>query len=162
MKLGTERNISSVFKSQWKLNLFFIRHLPMAYLSGLKISSFSEDKASVTLPHTYLTKNPFRSIYFACQAMAAEFSTAILCLQTIEKYETDLSLLVVGIKADFVKKATGLISFTCNKPENQDEILHKCISDNNPEEITFVSIGRDESGEKVAEFYITWSFKPRS
>lgn len=162
MKLGSERNISTIFKSRWKLNLFFIRHLPMAFLAGLKINSFSEEKAIVTLPFTYLTKNPFRSIYFACQAMAAEFSTAIICLQTVDNYETDLSLLVVGIEAVFVKKATSITSFVCNKPDGQDEILDKCISENNPEEITFISTGRDEAGEMVSEFHITWSFKPRS
>ena len=162
MKLGSESDISAIFRSKWKLNLFFIRHLPMAFLSGLKIRTFDENKAVVTLPYSYLTKNPFRSIYFACQAMAAEFSSAVICLQTIEKYETDLSLLVVGLEAGFVKKATGLISFTCQKPDQQDELLDQCISQNSAQEITFTSIGRDKDGEKVAEFHITWSFKPRS
>jgi len=161
MKLGSEPNISAIFKSNWKLSLFFIRHLPMAFLSGLKIRTFNEDKAIVSLPYTYLTKNPFRSIYFACQAMAAEFSTAVICLQTIEKYDTDLSLLVVGLEAGFVKKATGRITFTCNKPEGQDQKLEQCISKKSPKEITFTSVGKDESGEIVAEFHITWSFKPR-
>nr|WP_282958232.1 DUF4442 domain-containing protein [Halalkalibaculum roseum] len=142
--------------------MFFIRHLPMAFLSGLKIKAFSEYKAVVTLPFTYLTKNPFRSIYFACQAMAAEFSSAIICLQTIENYETDLSLLVTGLEATFTKKATQKISFTCEKPQEQDELLEQCISSEQAQEITYTSIGRNESGEKVAEFLITWSFKPRT
>jgi len=93
--------------------------------------------------------------------MAAEFSTAVICLQTIEKYDTDLSLLVVGLEAGFVKKAAGRITFTCNKPEGQDQKLEQCISQKSPKEITFTSVGKDESGEKVAEFHITWSFKPR-
>ncbi len=161
MNLGSKTNISTLFKSNWKLRLFFIRHLPMAFLAGLRVKSFDEKSAVVTLPFTYLTKNPFRSIYFAAQAMAAEFSTAVICLQTLEKYETDLSLLVVGLKAEFVKKATGLISYTCQKPEKQDSILEQCILQKSAEEITFTSTGRNKSGEKVAEFHITWSFKPR-
>lgn len=134
----------------------------MAFLAGLKIKAFTENIAVVTLPYSYLTKNPFRSIYFACQAMAAEFSSAIICLQTIEDYETDLSFLVIGFEAKFIKKGTQRITFTCEKPQRQDEILEQCISENRSREITYTSIGRNENGEKVAEFLITWSFKPRS
>lgn len=161
MNLGSKTNIKTLFKNNWKLRLFFIRYLPMAFLAGLKIKLFDENRAVVTLPFTYLTKNPFRSIYFACQAMAAEFSTAVICLQALEKYETDLSLLVVGLEAEFVKKATGQVSFTCQEPANQRNILERCISQNSAEKITFTSTGRNTTGEKVAEFRITWSFKPR-
>lgn len=151
-----------MFRSSWKLKLFFIRHLPMAFLSGLNVESFDESRAVVSLPFSYLTKNPFRSIYFACQAMAAEFSSAVICLQSIEKYDTDLSLLVTGLEAKFIKKATQKIFFSCEKPDDQDQILEQCITGNSPVEIPYTSIGRNESGEIVAEFQITWSFKPRT
>lgn len=162
VKLDINSDISSIFRSRWKLKLFFITHLPMAFLSGLKIKAFDEERAVVTLPYSYLTKNPFRSVYFACQAMAAEFSSAIICLQTLEKYESDLSLLVIGIEAKFIKKATQKISFSCERPEEQDEILDHCISHKSSREITYISTGRNMDGEKVSEFHITWSFKPRS
>ena len=162
MKLTSKQTITSVFKSRWKLKLFFIRHLPMAFLAGLKVASFDEDHATVSLPYKYLTKNPFRSIYFACQAMAAELSTAIICLQSLEKFDEDVSLLVTGLEAEFTKKATGVISFICELEESLDPIFEECLSQDKSQTVTLVSNGVDENSESVAKFKITWSFKPRS
>lgn len=162
MKLTSNKKIDRAFKSPWKLKLFFIRYLPMAFLAGLKVSTFDEKHAVVTLPYKYLTKNPFRSVYFACQAMAAELSTAIICLQALEKFEADISMLVVELEANFTKKAVGTITFSCRNHHNLDEIFGSSIAENSPQNLSFKSIGMDQDGETVAEFTITWSFKPRN
>lgn len=134
----------------------------MAFLAGLRVLSYSEEQATVSLPHTYLTKNPFRSIYFACQAMAAEFSTGALCLLALEKHATDVSLLVVKVEGSFTKKGTGLVLFSCSDGKKVDRTVAESISENEPKTITLTSIGRDKEGDKIAEFHITWSFKPRT
>lgn len=161
MKLTSNRNITHIFKSPWKLKLFFLRHLPMAFLAGLKVSTFDEKQAVVTLPYKYLTKNPFRSVYFACQAMAAELSTAIICLQALENFEADLSMLVIKLEANFTKKAAGTVRFSCRNRHDLDQIFRESISEQKPVSLNFKSIGMDKGGDTVAEFTITWSFKPR-
>ncbi len=162
MKLTSNKKFSRVFKNPWKLKLFFIRHLPMAFLAGLKVSTFDDKHAVVTLPYRYLTKNPFRSVYFACQAMAAELTTAIICLQALQKFEADISMLVVELEANFTKKAVGTITFSCRNHHNLDEIFSNCITEKTSQSLSFKSIGMDQDGETVAEFTITWSFKPRN
>jgi hypothetical protein len=162
MNLTSKQKVTSVFNNRWKLALFFARHLPMAFLAGLNIISFDKNHATVSIPYKYLTKNPFRSIYFACQSMAAELSTAIICLQSLEKFDADLSLLVIKLEAEFTKKANDTISFTCLNEENLDEIFKECITENTSQSLTLKSTGIDQNGDSVAEFNITWSFKPRS
>lgn len=162
MNLAPGTKLSKILDSHWKLKIFFITHLPMAFLSGLNVTSYSEEEATVSLPHTYLTKNPFRSIYFACQAMAAEFSTGALCLLAMEKHASDVSLLVVKVESSFIKKATGLVHFKCSDGKKVDHTLAESISENEPKTITLTSIGKDKKGDKIAEFHITWSFKPRT
>ena len=37
-------------------------------------------EATVLMKYKWLNTNPFRSVYFACLQMAAEFSTGIICM----------------------------------------------------------------------------------
>lgn len=161
MNLSTENKFSSILESPWRLKLFFIKNLPMAFLAGLQVPSYDEHHATVSLPYKYLTKNPFRSIYFACQAMAAEFSTGILCLLSLEKFAADISLLVVKVEGTFTKKAVGVVSFTCSDIQELYHVIEESISQNKSQSITLTSTGKDETGDRVAEFKVTWSFKPR-
>lgn len=133
----------------------------MAFLAGIRLVSFDDDHASVSLPFSYLNRNPFRSIYFACQSMAAEFSTAVLCLREIARHNTEISLLVVHIEADFVKKADEMITFSCYKTGRLRQAIQRCVTREVPQKATLATIGCNSSGETVAEFTITWSFKAR-
>lgn len=147
--------------SPLKLKLYFLRNLPMAFLAGLRIVSYNSNQATVSLPYKYLTKNPFRSIYFACQAMAAEFSTAVLCLQELARHEADVSLIVVHVEGTFTQKAEGRVSFSCEDNGTLGRAISESIAMDEARTVTLNSIGKNSDNETVAEFTITWSFKPR-
>ena len=71
------------------------------------------------------------------------------------------SMLVVDFKAQYIKKANTKITFTCD----QGEELFKLINSLQPGEanqLTMISIGRNTSGEEVARFFVTWSFKRKN
>lgn len=161
MRLSSGMPVSKMIESPARLKLFFIRHLPMAFLAGLRIRSADENHATVSLPYKYLTKNPFRSTYFACQAMAAEFSTGIMCLQALDQFDSDISLLVVKVEADFLKKATDTVLFTCKDEDSLFRTVEESVRYNDARKVSLQSIGSDSQGNTVAEFTITWSFKPR-
>ncbi|MGB3545398.1 MAG: hypothetical protein WBA17_00375, partial [Saprospiraceae bacterium] len=56
----------------WKMRLaFFLRKLPTLFWWGVRVKSATEDRAEVTIPYTWRTQNPFKSVYFAAQAGAA-------------------------------------------------------------------------------------------
>lgn len=154
-------SFSSLLKSNWRIKLFFLKKLPMAFIAGIKTQYAGVDSSRVTIPFNYFTKNPFRSMYFACQSMAAEFSTAIICLKALERREEKFSIIVVGMQASFSKKATGITTFQCNKPKELDSLIETSIVDETPQNITFKSVGTNAEGEEVAEFFFTWSIKVR-
>ena len=60
--------------------LFLISKLPIAWISGLKVNKVTAERAQISIRYKYLNQNPFKSMYFACQAMAAEMSTGLLAL----------------------------------------------------------------------------------
>lgn len=162
MQISSSTALEALLDNPFRLKLYFLKSLPMAFLAGLRIVSYDANHASVSLPFKYWTKNPFRSIYFACQAMAAEFSTAILCLQELSHHDADVSLLVIHLESTFLKKADDKITFTCSKKGDLGKVIEECIASGEPGVTTLESIGSDRQGHTVAEFKITWSFKDRS
>ena len=110
-----ENKIRKLAGNHPRMRMFFLKHLPMALLAGLKITEINQEKASVTVPYKYLNKNPFRSVYFAVLSMAAELSTGILAMAAIDDYDVAVSMLVLDMKAGFTKKARTKITFTCQE-----------------------------------------------
>ncbi|WP_240734849.1 PaaI family thioesterase [Hymenobacter sp. UV11] len=143
-----------------KLRLFMLRKLPMAWLAGLRLRALTPEAATVTIRYKYLTQNPFRSIYFACLAMAAELASGMQAMMQVQGARP-VSMLVVGLTAEFSKKATGFIAFTC--PDGAAIALAVAESRATGEGRTVVctSTGVDEAGDVVAVFKITWSFRAK-
>jgi hypothetical protein len=140
-------------------NLLMLKMLPIVWISGIKINTLTPFECSVRLRYQYITKNPFKSIYFACLAMAAELSSGVLALIKIKKLGLNISMLVTEVNAAFYKKATGKITFSCNDGTKIEECIQKCISSNKGEIIEIESVGKDESGQIIARFQFQWSFK---
>jgi hypothetical protein len=71
-------------------------------------------------------------------------------------------MLVMKVQGSFFKKATGRTHFTCEDGVLLKEIIAESVAMNSARSFTAKSYGRNAENELVAEFDITWSFKPRS
>ena len=134
----------------------------MAFFAGLKIQKFESERAEVSVPFNWITRNPFKSMYFAVQSMAAEFSTAVLLVKSIETSGVDIALIIVSIKADFLKRSQTHAVFTCDSGALAQDSVEKAVNSGIPELVKLISIGRDLNNEVISEFQITWSLKKRS
>ncbi len=134
--------------------------LPSAVFWRLKIKCLNPEKCEVSIPYFWRSQNPFKSIYFAALAGAAELSTGALCQLAIAG-KGQFSMLVVDFKAEYHKKANQKITFTCD----QGAELFDLIDGMKPAEtgqLRMASTGKNPSGEMVAKFYVTWSFKRKA
>jgi hypothetical protein len=147
--------------SKWKMKFFMLQNLPMALLAGLRISYIDREKAQVTIPYKYLNKNPFRSIYFAPQSMAAELATGILAMAAVKDSDVPVSMLVLNMEASFMKKATTKITFSCHDGKAIADAIRKAQDDGEGHTVKALSIGRNIKNEIVAEFEFTWTFKTK-
>ncbi len=93
--------------------------------------------------------------------MAAEISTGILCMGCIYKLTPPISMLIVKSEGLFYKKAIGRIFFTCSDGIAVNNAAEAAVVANEAKMVTCHSIGRNDKGEMVAEFYFTWSLKPK-
>ena len=147
--------------SPWKMRLYFLRYLPSALFWGLRIGKVSPEQCTIRIPFSWRTQNPFHSIYFAAQAGAAEMSTGLLAIIALQG-KPPVSMLVVGIRIEYSKKARGTVHFTCEDGKAMEEAVLHALETGEGQSFTATSIGRLESGEEVSSTQITWSFKPKS
>lgn len=142
-----------------KLNQFLFFKLPSAFICGVRVKEINKDKCVVTVKHRWINQNPFNSMYFAVQAMAAELTTGALVMSQIKNSGKKISMLVANNKGNFTKKATGRITFTCNDGHLIDQAIQRTIATGEGQTFWMKSIGKDQSGIQVSEMEFEWSIK---
>lgn len=151
-----------IVKSPLQYKLFLLSKLPMAWVAGLKIVELDQEKASVVVGYKWINQNPFQSIYFAVLGMAAELSTGVICFANIYQRKPSMSILIVNLQANFHKKATGKIKFTCKDGMKIQQAIDAAYSSKESQVIQCSSTGLNENNEVVADFVFTWSMKVKN
>ncbi len=142
-----------------KINFFTLFKLPSAYFCGIRVKSISDEKSLVKVKHKWINQNPFKSMFWAVQGMAAELSTGILVMQAIDKSQRKVSMLVTNMNATFTKKATGRIQFECNDGLAIKEAIQKSVETGEGQIVLVTSEGINEEGISVSKFEFEWSLK---
>jgi len=145
-----------------KMNRFLMFKLPSAYICGVKLKELDFAKSVVSVKYRWINQNPFNSMYFAVQSMAAELTTGALVIKKIKESGKNISMLVTNHNGTFSKKAVGLITFTCHDGALIDEALKKTIATGEGQTITMKSIGINEKGEEVSKYEFEWSVRLKS
>tara|TARA_B100000902_G_C27246109_1_gene882688 strand:- start:321 stop:812 length:492 start_codon:yes stop_codon:yes gene_type:complete len=160
MKLLSSQQIKivNIFTS-WRFVFFLIWKLPMGFVAGLRVKDLDKKQCVVTVPYNYLNKNPFSSMYFAVQSMAAELSTGALML--LHKNDRNISVLVTNLESNYYKKGVTKIQFICSEGDNIANALKIAEETGEAQKCVMISKGYDMSGVCVSEFRITWSLKKR-
>jgi hypothetical protein len=153
--------LKNQFLSPFAMKFFLLAKLPLAFMAKLRIVKLDDHVCAVTLPYGWRTQNPFQSIYFAAQAMAAELSTGTPALLAIENSGAKVSMLVVDMKAEFVKKGTSLTTFVCEDVQGFMEAVNRSVETGESVTFTAKSTGTMADGTVVSNFSFTWSFKAK-
>jgi hypothetical protein len=142
-----------------KLNRFVLFKLPSAFICGVRAKYIDNNKCIVSVKHRWINQNPFNSMYFAVQAMAAELSTGAMVIDKIQKSGKKISMLVANNKSNFSKKATGRITFICQDGHLIEEAIQKTIANGEGQTFWMKSIGTNEEGIQVSEMDFEWSVR---
>ena len=141
------------------LNAFLFFKLPAAFICGVRVKQIDDNSCYVTVKQFWMNQNPFQSMYFAVQAMAAELSTGILVMNSIQDSGKKFSMLVISSNSSFTKKATGRISFICKNRELASKTIQEAMATGEAKTFWMKSIGTNENGEQVSEMDFEWSIK---
>ena len=142
-----------------RVNLFMLLKLPLAYIGGVRVKTLSEEQATVKITHKWMNQNPFKSMFWAAQGMAAEMSTGILVMKAIEDSKENTSMLVTHQEANFYKKATGKILFTCKGGDEIRKAIKMSKQSKEGQVVQLIAEGKNENGVVVSKFSFEWSLK---
>jgi len=148
-------------KSPIQYNIYNFFKLPSVWWCGIRVKSVNEDSCLVSVKHRWINQNPFKSMFWAVQGMAAELSTGILLMNEISRSKKSFSMLVLNNKANFSKKAIGRISFSCDQGHQIRNSINLAISSKKPQTIWVNSSGIDSQGDTVSTFSFEWTLKLR-
>lgn len=143
-----------------QINKWMLFKLPAAWLTGVRILSISDTKCEVKVRFKWINQNPYRSMFWAVQGMAAELTTGMLLTKSIQESNTNISMLLVGNKSNFYKKAVGKIKFICDQGVTAKELIN-LTKKNITHKAWLKAKGFDETGDMVSEFDFEWSCKKR-
>lgn len=144
-----------------KINTFLLFKLPSAYFSGVRVKSISEDTCVTSVKHRWINQNPFNSMFWAVQGIAAELSTGAMVMAKIKESNKNISMLVANNKASFTKKARGRINFICKDGVAMQQAIDKTIATGEGQTLWMKSEGTDSSGDVVSVFEFEWTLKLR-
>lgn len=133
--------------------------LPAAYFTGVRTTYLDASRCVVTVKHRWINQNPFNSMFWAVQGMAAELSTGALVMQKIRESGKNISMLVAHNNASFTKKATGRITFTCEEGSKLDKAIKEAITTGEGQTVWLKAIGVNEDKVQVSSFNFEWTLK---
>lgn len=142
-----------------KINTFLLFKLPAAYFTGVRVKSISTSACVTTVKHKWINQNPFKSMFWAVQGMAAELSTGALVMSCIKESGQPVSMLVANNKAQFSKKAKGRINFTCQDGIAIKEAIDRAVATGEGQTCWMHAEGVDAAGDVVSQFDFEWTVK---
>lgn len=143
------------------INTYTFFKLPAAWWCGVRVSNVDEKRCSTRVTHRWINQNPFRSMFWAVQGMAAELATGVLVMKHISDSGAQVSMLVASNSARFSKKATGRITFTCDDGEAIRRAVRKTVETGEGVTCSVTATGSNMAGEIVSVFEFEWTLKLR-
>ena len=83
-----------------KLNTFTFFKLPSVWWCGIRVTKIENSFCEVKVVHRWINQNPFKSMFWAVQGMAAELTTGVLIMEAIQNSKRKVCLLYTSDAAD--------------------------------------------------------------
>ena len=147
--------------SYFRLHLYLLFKLPSAFITGVRVKTINEKSCQTTVSLSWINQNPFKSMFWAVQGMAAELSTGLLIMKKIKNSGRNISMLVLHNKASFYKKGKGKLHFSCDQGNEIDRVIQTAINTGVGQTLKLVSKGINKDQVCVSEFEFEWTLKLR-
>lgn len=143
------------------LRYFALTKIPLLFYARPSVVEKSAQRVVVRIPLSRRTKNHQGSMYFASLAMGADVSVGLLAVELINRQEENISFIFRDFNAEFYRRATADVYFTCNQGEAIAELVNMALSSDQRVEKTLDAVATvpSENDEPVARFRLTLSLK---
>ena len=133
--------------------------MPLLALSRSRIRALDLTYAESQLPFALTNRNPFGSMYFAAQLMAAEMSVGALMLLHNENHSQNFSPIVKHIDVLFQRGAYEPITFRCEEGVRVARLLERALRTGERVEDVFTVTGTTKKEGEMFKAHFTWSVR---
>jgi hypothetical protein len=140
-----------------RINIFNFFKLPSVWWCGIRVTKIDDVSCQVKVVHRWINQNPFKSMFWAVQGMAAELTTGVLIMEAIQNSKRKVSMLVLNNRANFSKKARGKVLFECDEKQKLLKAMNQLVKTQKPQTIWLTSKGIDQNGDIVSTFEFEWT-----
>ena len=151
-----------MYFSPFRLNFFTFFKLPSAWWCGVRVTKIEERYCETKVVQRWVNQNPFNSMFWAVQGMAAELATGAIIMSEVRNSTVPISMLVTRNEAEFLKKAKGKITFTCTDVALAKNQFVTVLRSETGTRFWMQSEGVDEQGDVVSRFRFEWSIKAKN
>ena len=144
-----------------RINSLLLFKLPSAFITGVRVIYLDSEKCKASVKYRWINQNPFKSMFWAVQGMAAELSTGALVMSKIKQDDLNISMLLAGSNGNFIKRVRGRVTFTCNDGKLVDQAIANAVITREGHSIKLTAKGVDDQGMEVSNFTFQWTIKVR-
>ncbi len=156
-----EKLLPENFRKTLYLRYFGLTKIPLLLYARPAVVEQSDNHTVIRIPLRRRNRNHQGSMYFPILAVGADCAVGMLAVTSIITHGEKISFIFRDFHADFYRRATDDVLFTCDQGAEIDKLVTQAINSGERVEKTFqvVAIVPAESDEPVAKFSLTLSLK---
>ena len=136
--------------------------MPLLAMVSPRVKELDGDHCRIEIPFAWRNRNIFGTMYFAASVMAAEATTGCLVLFHEAARRDNISFIVRGVEADFVKPARSTVTFECVDGDVVASGFAEAAATSERVDRTLEVIGRREDGKECARVKVFWTWRKKS
>jgi len=155
------RLIPEAIRNTFYLRYFALTKIPLLFYVRPSVVEKSSERVVIKIPLGRRSKNHQGSMYFAALAMGADCSVGLLAVELINRQQEKISFIFKDFNAEFYRRATGDVYFSCDQGNEIATLVNDAISSKQRVEMILDAIATvpAETDEPVARFRLTLSLK---
>jgi acyl-coenzyme A thioesterase PaaI-like protein len=156
-----EKLLPHAFRHTLLLRYFGLTRIPLLFYTRPAVVECTPRRVVIRIPLNRRTRNHVGSMYFAALAVGADCAAGLLAVQLIARKDDNISFIFKDFNAEFHRRATADVCFSCDQGEAIAELVEKVSTSSQRLELPLTATATvpAESDEPVASFRLTLSLK---
>lgn len=151
----------ATLRSPLKMYAFQTLKMPLGTVAGLRVDAIDASSCTVSLPGGWRTRNPFGSMYWAAQGMAAEMATGLHGFVLTKAAPVPVRMILAGCEGEFTHQCLGRGRFVFSQGQRIAEAIEETLGTGESLKCSTDVVGYDPEGVEVSRWTFTWAFRAR-
>lgn len=148
-------------RSPLVMSAFQAAKMPLGFAAGLRVDAIDRATCRVSLPGGWRTQNPFGSMYWAAQGMAAELATGLHPFLFTRAAPVPVRMILAGCEGSFTRMCKGRGTFTFDQGAVLEAAFAETLRSGEQVLCPVHAVGHDAEGVEVSRWTFTWSFRAK-